>query len=401
MTMGQRITEQRKRLGLSQESLGEKLEVSRQAVTKWEADGTVPEIDKLIAMSKLFGVSVGWLLGVEEQSSNKQESLSEKQLKIIEGLVEKYQTPPQPEKKQSRVAAALCVISSLLAVILAWVAISKVNTTNNNYDTQFNNLFYSYSDLQNQLGEVSGQLNELVQGEKLLTDYSFSAWAKNDLSGAEISFVGTPRQWQTGDTAYLSVRFDDREVERAACAWDGSGSTARLELPPRDGYSYYYILSHADGSQEQQHLTGVYHYAVFVAEGLSLSGYAEVVCHYTDGTLILYHTFMDVSVPPLMQQDDSVTWTEATAVLYKNGTELLRQDLLLGVDDNDQTYSGGAYLNSLLFWNIGEVVMEDGDCVTARVMAKTDTGIAIDQQVYSCIRNGDSCTEEITSQLYI
>ena len=54
MTLGQRIQEHRTRLGLSQEGLGEKLGVSRQAVSRWEADGAVPDTDKLIALSKLF-----------------------------------------------------------------------------------------------------------------------------------------------------------------------------------------------------------------------------------------------------------------------------------------------------------------------------------------------------------
>ena len=61
MTIGQRIAEERKRLGISQEALGEKLGISRQAISKWESDASVPEIDKLIALSKLFSVSVGWL----------------------------------------------------------------------------------------------------------------------------------------------------------------------------------------------------------------------------------------------------------------------------------------------------------------------------------------------------
>ena len=66
MTMGQRIAQKRKEQGLSQEGLGEQLGVSRQAIYKWESGAAVPEIDKLIALSRLFGVSVGWLLGVEE-----------------------------------------------------------------------------------------------------------------------------------------------------------------------------------------------------------------------------------------------------------------------------------------------------------------------------------------------
>ena len=70
MTLGQRIQELRKQQGLSQEALGEALGVSRQAVSKWELDNGIPELDTLIAMSRLFGITVGQLLGVEEASEN-------------------------------------------------------------------------------------------------------------------------------------------------------------------------------------------------------------------------------------------------------------------------------------------------------------------------------------------
>ena len=66
MTLGQRIQELRKQLDLSQETLGEKLGVSRQAVSRWEMDGAVPEVDKLIAMSRLFGVDLNDLLQVDQ-----------------------------------------------------------------------------------------------------------------------------------------------------------------------------------------------------------------------------------------------------------------------------------------------------------------------------------------------
>lgn len=65
MTLGQRIQAHRVRLGLSQEGLGDKLGVSRQAVSKWEADRAVPDTDKLIALSRLFGLSLNELLQVD------------------------------------------------------------------------------------------------------------------------------------------------------------------------------------------------------------------------------------------------------------------------------------------------------------------------------------------------
>ena len=66
MTLGQRIQELRRAHDLSQEALGEKLGVSRQAVSRWEMDGAVPEVDKLIAMGRLFGVDLNSLLQVDQ-----------------------------------------------------------------------------------------------------------------------------------------------------------------------------------------------------------------------------------------------------------------------------------------------------------------------------------------------
>lgn len=62
MTMGERIQQLRKAAGLSQEQLAEKLDVSRQSVSKWELNDAVPELTKVIALSELFGISVDELL---------------------------------------------------------------------------------------------------------------------------------------------------------------------------------------------------------------------------------------------------------------------------------------------------------------------------------------------------
>ena len=54
MTIGQRIAQKRKECSLSQEALGERLGVSRQSIYKWESDTALPEIEKLVALAKLF-----------------------------------------------------------------------------------------------------------------------------------------------------------------------------------------------------------------------------------------------------------------------------------------------------------------------------------------------------------
>ena len=68
MTLGEKIFRLRTEQGLSQETFGEKLGVSRQSVSKWETDQSVPELDKIVAISELFGVSTDYLLKQTEET---------------------------------------------------------------------------------------------------------------------------------------------------------------------------------------------------------------------------------------------------------------------------------------------------------------------------------------------
>ena len=70
MTLGEKIKEQRTAHGLSQETLAEQMGVSRQAVSKWEADQSAPSSEKLIALAKLFQISLDELIGNESVPAN-------------------------------------------------------------------------------------------------------------------------------------------------------------------------------------------------------------------------------------------------------------------------------------------------------------------------------------------
>lgn len=62
MTLGEKLKDLRKSKGYSQEKTAELLNVSRQAVTKWENDTGIPDIDNLVSISRLFGVSLDDLM---------------------------------------------------------------------------------------------------------------------------------------------------------------------------------------------------------------------------------------------------------------------------------------------------------------------------------------------------
>ena len=66
MNLSEKILYCRKKAGLSQEALAEKLGVSRQAISKWETGESVPELSKLVLLARAFDVTTDWLLSESE-----------------------------------------------------------------------------------------------------------------------------------------------------------------------------------------------------------------------------------------------------------------------------------------------------------------------------------------------
>lgn len=80
MKLGEKILNYRKKLGLSQEELGDKVGVSRQTVSKWEIGQTVPELEKMILLAKEFETTIDELVKDESESEeNDKQVKSEKQ----------------------------------------------------------------------------------------------------------------------------------------------------------------------------------------------------------------------------------------------------------------------------------------------------------------------------------
>lgn len=77
MTFAEKLKSIRKKAGLSQEQLAEKLGVSRQAVTKWETETGIPDIENMMAISALFDISIDELLSNERPANKSQVEISE------------------------------------------------------------------------------------------------------------------------------------------------------------------------------------------------------------------------------------------------------------------------------------------------------------------------------------
>ena len=205
MTTGQRIAQKRKEAGLSQETLGAELGVSRQSIYKWESDTALPEIDKLVALSRRFGVTVGWLLGVEEApetpSAPDSGELTDAQLKMVEEITERYlaaQTAPKPRKKWPYVLAALMV---LYAAHRAYQSIDR------QFDGVYSRIGQMDSSMSNQVYSISGQVEEILKQQNSLTvDYGIELVSADLVKNAvTFSVYAVPKTYVEGMRVEFSV----------------------------------------------------------------------------------------------------------------------------------------------------------------------------------------------------
>jgi len=79
MGLVERLTELRKKAGLSQEDLSEKLNISRQAVSKWERGESTPDIDNLTRIGEIYGVSMDYLILGKTEEISQPSNISQKE----------------------------------------------------------------------------------------------------------------------------------------------------------------------------------------------------------------------------------------------------------------------------------------------------------------------------------
>ncbi len=83
-----KIQKLRKEAGLSQEELSYQLDVSRQAISKWERDNGYPETEKIVRMSKIFNVTLDYLLN--EEGTQTSETTAERGIYVSRGMADGF-----------------------------------------------------------------------------------------------------------------------------------------------------------------------------------------------------------------------------------------------------------------------------------------------------------------------
>ena len=116
MTFSEKLKEARKNAGLTQEQLAEKLCVSRQAVTKWEADQSAPSTDNLFRLAEIFGTGVDLLLTSGEEESR--QTVAEQLRDLLKAEEEKQAASRRVQRKRNWIATAVGATAYLMVYLI-------------------------------------------------------------------------------------------------------------------------------------------------------------------------------------------------------------------------------------------------------------------------------------------
>ena len=221
MTLGQNIQNARKAKGMSQETLAEKIGVSRQALGKWEKDTALPGLDNLQALAAELGVGVDALLGAQAESPAAPAV-------TLDALRDLLAARDAEEKRCRRLwGGAAGAAFLVLAGLLAGTALQ--------YERQIDALNQNYAAIQAsyaaQQADLSAQISELQDavrmGETTVLDWRWLPVDKlhRDAAGSwmPVQVQVTPRTAAEGTAARLAVRCgDDTQLYEMTAAPDGS-----------------------------------------------------------------------------------------------------------------------------------------------------------------------------------
>ncbi|MGL6199843.1 MAG: helix-turn-helix domain-containing protein [Lachnospiraceae bacterium] len=130
MILADKIMQLRKKNGWSQEELAEKLNVSRQSVSKWEGAISVPDLDKILKLGQIFGVSTDYLLKdeISDEDIEYVDSNDEIQIRTISvAEANEFMTLNASIAKRFSLAVSACILSPVVLILLYALADSQIS----------------------------------------------------------------------------------------------------------------------------------------------------------------------------------------------------------------------------------------------------------------------------------
>lgn len=326
MTLGERIANLRKEKGLSQEALGELVGVTRQAVSKWEADKALPDVNNCVAMSRVFEVSLPRLLDLEEETEETEPAdLNERQLKLVERMAEQYATAQRRIRRRWRWPAILLACALLVGAAWLWEWFDAMNRR----------VDYLSGEMAGMQGEiisgVGDEVRETMEEERsLITQYSAEVVAADVLEETVTFAVSVTLKEGGADTA---VSFVSRGGEFEIVPAEHQGGlyyTAQVTCPIMDNPPIDLLVEHDGVSRSQTLATDSYvsDYAIRISGDVR---YAELLqSGLTDGAFEAVELFAFLDPGKGLEKPLELTSLEIGIFCNEELTETLPLDVSTG-----------------------------------------------------------------------
>jgi len=323
MTTGKKIAALRRDHKLSQEALGEKLGLSRHAVSKWEADQAVPTMDNLMELSRLFGVPVDTLLRPDAPFPAPPAE---------ENSIDAPAAPETPHKGVSLSrgkilaiggAALLCVSLALNAVCLYQIAQLKGEVQALRVQAgNVNTVYYPGTDAD------TGDFAE--SSEHMTLD-------PENTEQLIVTFSAVPRVASDGETAKFLLRGGEQSWECEAEGDAGGGYRGSLTIPMVDEYSVYLVLTDQNG--------GTRNLLIASESDIENRFSIDVQAYWTSGgpTFSFGKNTFTGTLSTYVDSHDALEDNSFTGriILYQNGKEIAEQPLEYRISDGE--YSPNTY----------------------------------------------------------
>lgn len=362
MTLGERISNKRKASGLSQEELGNIIGVTRQSIYKWENDQAVPELENLLQLSRVFEITVGWLVneetGVISEDISMTDSLSEAARKISTSAEKANEVLKEHSCTNKR--AAVCIIAVLLCAIIT-------------FGIKLEKLERKYTDLQVSVNDAmlytQGKVDSVVNMVKEVISQYANVTAADDIEILGVDFYentvslrvyAKPKTYTQGMSGTVTVRSGDESFIFEAIPGNDKGFSADITVPLTDSIEICFEFE-SNGSAEIVKLaeyTGWYSYSFGEYEidwplpdtAVPLSKYCEVSA-YND---IDFDFFGVTPFPELLNID---------VILLEGDTVIARYERIDGIP-KDAVYGELQNYTTLFFKRPDGITLNEGKTYT-------------------------------------
>ena len=390
MDLANQIATLRKKCGFSQEELGEKMGVSRQAVSKWESGKAVPELENLKELSRIFGVSLSELLQLEDSYQQKEGDffpVGENQLS----------RPAAPAKRKGYIATFCVIIGCILILTATTIYMqAQIQGLNGQLKRMQNDLSGIRPQWETAIGSLQAKIEDsLKKSDSTISEYHYDVLGFQPIrKQVQVKFSVTPKLCTENTQMTLTFSGADFEpITLENITRDGSVFWGTVSLPVSHAIRVSVAFSEngESVSEELETIYGLDNHLLTVTSSFQGEMTQYAIIDQSNGTLAINGSLLvETRMPDSMYLALANYPDSGTVKLYKDGKVFRSYELDFYENGTKPNYDqGNSAVSEFLTSVAAAVPMEETfrngewEQITIEVTVVDRFGIQYKQTVHS------------------